>query len=474
MGKMNSEVERSSATPYTAASLVSSNSIFPSASHEPAVQTCMNQLHLPVEQYLLQQKMLLQSRALITQPSFIIPTGPSTAIFDLDNTLKASANICAFAGTGSYPTPALCQYIPTMTLQQQQQQHLAQISFLAGLVNLKSVASPHLIQTTSLDVVDVTQAQPAAAKDAIDKIANTTSAKSRHKKYLPLATDEDQNWLSEFHCFVRSTLVEVYLADKQDVMERKSSKSVALGQVGIRCRFCAHLPSTDRASRSSAFPSSVSQIYQSFTMMVREHFARCPAIHSKERETFLALKGKSLQGDFNSKEYWKHSALKLGMVDGGDKIELDETAEAMIPPFGTELGQEPPNIAPPVLLVSVGDKVKIPQFLFLLLLQVQQVRLLPSERKGCRTTLRVGLPGFACRHCCKAGRFGLCRVFPANRRTLPGKVYGFLDHIHRCKLCPTETKIQLVRLLKEEKPSLKEITALHKGFFDRLWVRLGK
>ena len=59
---------------------------------------------------------------------------------------------------------------------------------------------------------------------------------------VPLAIDEDQNWLSEFLCFVRAELVEIFRASEEDVQCRNRSKKVIHGQVGIRCKYCAHLP----------------------------------------------------------------------------------------------------------------------------------------------------------------------------------------------------------------------------------------
>ena len=113
---------------------------------------------------------------------------------------------------------------------------------------------------------------------------------------VPLATDEDQNWLSEFLCFVRLELVEIFRANREDVRSRNSSKKVSHGQVGIRCRYCAHLPLSSRASRSSSYPSSLSRIYQSLTMMLRDHFGKCSAIPPPLKQRFLELKGKTSQG----------------------------------------------------------------------------------------------------------------------------------------------------------------------------------
>lgn len=128
----------------------------------------------------------------------------------------------------------------------------------------------------------------------VDAVARTPHYNDR--SHVSLATDEDQNWLSEFQCFIRSEVLEVFRATEEDVRVRNNSKHLTTQQVGIRCRFCAHLPPTSRASRSSAFPSSVPQIYQSFTMMLRDHWPACQSIPSPQKEKFQDFKTKNNQG----------------------------------------------------------------------------------------------------------------------------------------------------------------------------------
>lgn len=89
---------------------------------------------------------------------------------------------------------------------------------------------------------------------------------------LPLSVPDDPTRLSTYLCFVRSDCVEVFEATDRDVTMRLNSKLIYPRQVGIRCRFCSHIHHRDRAGRSTSFPSSLSRIYQSLTMMLREHF----------------------------------------------------------------------------------------------------------------------------------------------------------------------------------------------------------
>jgi len=104
-------------------------------------------------------------------------------------------------------------------------------------------------------------------------------------------------------------------AFKEDVISRLNSKRVILGQVGIRCQFCAHLPHKQRGKRSSTFPSSLDRIYQSITMMIRDHFESCPAMPSELKAKYKDIKATASQGVDGSKQYWVLSAKKLGLVE---------------------------------------------------------------------------------------------------------------------------------------------------------------
>jgi hypothetical protein len=89
-------------------------------------------------------------------------------------------------------------------------------------------------------------------------------------------------------------------------------------QVGIRCRFCAHVPYHKRAGRSASFPSSISRIYQSLTMMLRDHFPKCEHMPVQMKQRYAFLKENASQGAMESKRYWVDSAHALGLVDTVD------------------------------------------------------------------------------------------------------------------------------------------------------------
>ena len=144
---------------------------------------------------------------------------------------------------------------------------------------------------------------------------------SRPKHYLcrpvmPLTVESDEAWLSPFLCFIRKECLEVFEAEQCDVYERKTSKQVVLHQVGVRCRFCAHLEHGEREQRSSMFPSKIDGIYTSLPVLIRNHLSVCPKMPKELRSTYRSLKGSSKRDGLETKSYWRDSAQTLGLVEG--------------------------------------------------------------------------------------------------------------------------------------------------------------
>lgn len=211
--------------------------------------------------------------------------------------------------------------------------------------------------------------------------------------------------------------------------------------------------------------------------MLRDHFGNCDAMPTPIQEKFRLLKDKPAQGATDSKRYWMYSATKIGMTDSTDGIMMtvqSRIAGARSPPFGTSDGQRwDDDVFRSVPLVLPSDRTLVSEFLFVLMSQVQPIRLMEAECIGNRRSLRVGLPGFGCRYCCENRRLGLCRMFPARRRTLPGKVNDVYDHLRRCSVCPESVKNHLERTKHQMNTGFHADQGGDREFFDRVWSRLG-
>ena len=138
---------------------------------------------------------------------------------------------------------------------------------------------------------------------------------------FPLGVETDDLHLSDFFQFLRTECCEVFTASINEVKERKKTKHTELHQVGIRCAFCAHVPYEIRALRSSCYPSALSRIYQSVTMMVRDHFSICSYIPADTRERYNQIKQNSQRkGNMKSRSYWVVAAKMIGIVEREDGL----------------------------------------------------------------------------------------------------------------------------------------------------------
>jgi len=412
------------------------------------------------------------------------------------------------ASTGGTSASAINQYQPlsslywTTRINQLSSQHLDHMTSIHALLETQAFQTPagasppqKRLQNATAEMTDASLVDgallpsiSASSKEAMLNEARRGSslnspstmsspppsaASSEHRCPIPLGIDEDPNWLSDFHVFVRAHLVELCWVSSDDAATRNAISRVSSHQVGIRCRCCAHFNPPLRAQRSSAFPSSIAQIYQSFTMMLRAHFTSCTAIPFELKQKFLLLKSKTTQGATDSKQYWIYSACKLGMVDSEEGIVMTNMSKAKastMPPFGYESGPGIFEVSGPTHLVVASDRPVASDFWYTLLLQARRVRLQKSEQRGNKKSLPLGLPGFACRHCCQLKRMGQCRIFPARRRTLPTKIHDLYDHLQRCTACPRETKELLGSLYKRESYQPKNVR--RKEFLDIIWARI--
>lgn len=217
-------------------------------------------------------------------------------------------------------------------------------------------------------------------------------------------------------------------------------------------------------------------MYQSFTMMVRDHLAGCSAMPSNLKQKFLSYQEHKIPSSSLSREYWAYAAERMGMINTDNGITITEESQAAardMPAFGTSKEQmQEMQSAEVERLVGPSDQDKISPHLFMLMNLLQKCYLLESERVGKRKAAPVGLSGFGCQFCCQKGRLGFCRIFPLNKRSLPTKMNDIHNHVLRCPLVPRLQKTLLRQLKKDvDKNSRPE---RDREFVDGIWSKLGR
>jgi hypothetical protein len=143
------------------------------------------------------------------------------------------------------------------------------------------------------------------------------------KTSLPavLAQPEDNLKLSSHQVLLRHQ-ISAFEATEDDVSThtRGRNKPIQLGQIGIRCRHCAHLPLSRRQKGSSYFPATTMGLYQAAQNMSTTHLqcGLCAEMPESIKQEFVRLMSSKLASSGAGRPYWAESAKKLGLVDTED------------------------------------------------------------------------------------------------------------------------------------------------------------
>lgn len=151
----------------------------------------------------------------------------------------------------------------------------------------------------------------------------------------PLGLPDDHLRLSAHQVFLRQQ-IEAFRASHQDVSTHKRgrNKPIVVGQVGIRCRHCAHVPVGHRQKGSTYFPAALDGLYQAAQNMSTMHLqcGLCSGMPEAVRQQFVFLISTKASSSGAGRPYWAKAAKKLGLVDSDNGIrfvrDVDVVAKA--------------------------------------------------------------------------------------------------------------------------------------------------
>jgi hypothetical protein len=132
------------------------------------------------------------------------------------------------------------------------------------------------------------------------------------------AQPTDSFVLTEHQALLRQQ-IELFSATNDDLSSRirGRNRKVELGQVGLRCRHCAHVPAAHRAKGSVYFPAQLLGLYQAAQNMSSNHIqcGLCPEMPQSLKDKFTQLFPTKAQSSGAGQSYWAESAKWLGMID---------------------------------------------------------------------------------------------------------------------------------------------------------------
>lgn len=133
-----------------------------------------------------------------------------------------------------------------------------------------------------------------------------------------MAYPGDEMFLSQHQVFLR-TQVEYFQASEDDLSThvRGRNKTILVGQVGIRCRYCAHIPVALRQKGSTYFPATMLGLYQASQNLSTTHLqcGFCNQMPDSARLRFTELLPSKVTGSAAGRRFWANSAMKFGLVD---------------------------------------------------------------------------------------------------------------------------------------------------------------
>ena len=214
---------------------------------------------------------------------------------------------------------------------------LFQSPFLNSFPGAAASASDPNVSNASLPMPAWAQVNPELF--TIGRGINRTHAASEQTACIshgvPIALPSDASNLSGYQCYVRSQ-IEFFEVESSDIEcnAQGRNKPIVLGQVGIRCRHCAHLPPGRRPRGAVYFPSKLDGLYQAAQNMVINHFSEsCLSIPPQTRARLLDLKEhKSTTVLGGGKQYWANGARILGVCEAehGLRFEKSTTRQEQI------------------------------------------------------------------------------------------------------------------------------------------------
>jgi len=144
-----------------------------------------------------------------------------------------------------------------------------------------------------------------------------------------LSHPDDSDLLSPYLCIIRKQ-IEVFVSTPEDIEAKLSVGGnkipPVVGQIGLRCIYCKHIPFRDRAKSSESYPNLLKNIHQSVRNYQRHHWPKCKEIPDEVRKEVSACLGnKGSKSKGNAGRWWISSCRDRGLFDAEEVEFLEES-----------------------------------------------------------------------------------------------------------------------------------------------------
>jgi hypothetical protein len=273
--------------------------------------------------------------------------------------------------------------------------------------------------------------------------------------------------LSITDCFLRQEIVEVFTAQEEDL---KLNGDAEIGQVGVRCFYCAENKSAeDRDKGYACYPSVVATIQQSVSDLNSRHIGDCSEIPDDLRMSLQSMKTHEEKNLGDTAQYWIDAAKELGLHDSHEGHGIFFFRNPLEDSPADEIDIEKnDNESSGSVLVPKEDRAKSTDHILLLLKQFEPCQFNESDRKSSRNRDRtLDYPGLGCIHC------KVKRYFPLTEKKLQDSLSLMTTHIENCFHAPLEVKASLCYLQHRSLMQKQKLAGQWKfAFLKGVWNRL--
>lgn len=144
---------------------------------------------------------------------------------------------------------------------------------------------------------------------------------------IPVLAPNDRQAMTPYQVMLRQSL-EYFTAVEDDVRTTVQGrrKPVMPGQLGIRCRYCSHLPVAGRMRAAVYYPRSLMNLYQGAQNIASVHFQQCTEFPPEVLQRLMEEKPRR---DFSrvGKPYWSETCRQLGIYEEQDALWFSPRSE---------------------------------------------------------------------------------------------------------------------------------------------------
>jgi hypothetical protein len=158
----------------------------------------------------------------------------------------------------------------------------------------------------------------------VDDPANATVPTLTGRPPIQLYLSCNPDHLSEFQCVIRKQ-IELFEARDCEVSStaKGRNRKLVLGQVGIQCVHCRHVPPKQRARGAMYYPQKLPGIYQAAQILANTHLMEvCPFVPATIKEQMHQSKNAISKGTAG-KDYWAATTRVLGVYEAEDGLRFE-------------------------------------------------------------------------------------------------------------------------------------------------------